>query len=168
MEERIRQKLLELGYDAERREEANDKNLIAISRGFLEGLVLFEGDIIYRDGKIRVVLRDEENAITISGSRTENSNSLYGDFFQRTLGKDTVIDPRSGYFSSLYVTPLYRRFREEGVCLDFIIPSDRIYVDGIRNGLFTLVFEDVRKNCFATFEFQKKGEMLYIPKQSNS
>ncbi len=165
MEEKVAQKLLELGYDSARSEEANFGNLVAISRGYMGGLVLFDGDVVYRD-RVRVVIRDGEGRITINGSRTENSNSLYGDFLQRTLDKNTVIDPKSGYFSSLYVTPLNKVFKEEGICLDFITPHDIIYVDGIRKDLFTLVFEDLRRNRFATFEFQKKGEMLYVPKKS--
>ena len=166
MDQNVQQKLFGLGYDSTKSEEASYGNLIALSRGFLGGLVFFEGAVLFRD-KGRVLIHDEEGVI-ITGSRTQNSHSLYGDILQRTLEKDTVIDPQSGHFSSLYVSPLNKRFKEEGVCLDFITPHDRIYVSGIRKDLFTLIFEDIRKICLATFEFHKHKEMLYIPKRSNS
>ncbi|MDO8511425.1 MAG: hypothetical protein Q7S55_04645 [Nanoarchaeota archaeon] len=166
MEEWAAHKLLELGYDPEKSEEAKHENLIAISRGYLGGLVFFEGEIIARD-KCRTIVRDDGGKVTITGSRTQSSHSLYADILEKTLEKDTVVDPRSGYFSSLYISPLNKRFKEEGVCLDFICPQDRIYVDGVRNNTFILVVEDIRKKSIASFEFWTKGEMLYVPKQVN-
>ncbi len=164
MDERVQQKLLEMGYVPENSEEAKHENLIAISSGYLGGLILFEGEIIARD-KCRTIVRDDEGKVTITGSRTQNSNSLYADLLGKTLEKDTVVDPRSGYFSSLYISPLNKKFKEEGVCLDFICPQDRIYVDGIRKNKFTLVIEDIRQKSIASFEFLTRGEMLYVPKR---
>ncbi len=164
MEDKLVSKLMELGYDTQKREKAAHNNLIAISRGYLGGLVLFEGEVVARDKCITIV-RDDGGKITFTGSKTENPNSLYGGLLENTLEKDTVVDPRSGYFSSLYIGPLNKRFKEEGVCLDFICPQDNIYVDGVRKDRFTLVFEDVRKKRIASFEFWVKGEMLYVPKR---
>ena len=161
MEDKLVHKLVELGYEPQKREKAVHANLIAISRGYLGGLVFFEGEVTALD-KCRTNLRDDE--IIVTGSRTENSNSLYGDIFKNTLEKDTVVDPRSGYFSSLYIRSLHRK--EECICLDFICPQDTISFHGVQNR-FTLVFEDIRKKRIASFGFWAKWEMLYVPKRES-
>ena len=163
MDEKVQQKLLELGYDHERTEKATYPNLISISRGFLGGLILLEGRVIARD-RCRSMVDDKNIAIT--GFRTQNSNSLYEDILEKNFDKNTVVDSRSGYFSTLYISPLEKKFEGEGVCLDYICPSDRIYVTNDRKNTFTLVIEDLRKNRLATFEFWQKGEILYVPKRS--
>ena len=164
MDENVQRKLLELGYDPERTENAAYGNLIAISRGYLSGVILLEGIVVARD-RISVPICDKN--IAVSGSRTQNSNSLYGDLFEKKSDEEVVIDPRSGYFSTLSISPLEKRFSGEGVHLDYISPSDRIYVTDARKNTFTLVIEDIRKNRIASFEFWIKGEMLYVPKRSN-
>ena len=162
MDEKVQQKLLELGYDHERREKATYPNLISISRGYLGGLILFEGRVIARD-RCRSMVDDKNVAIT--GFRTQDSNSLYEDILEKKLDENTVVDPRSGYFSTLYISPLERKFEGEGICLDYICPSDRIYVANYRKNTFILVIEDLRKNRLASFEFCTNGAMLYVPKR---
>ncbi|MDP3698209.1 MAG: hypothetical protein Q8R47_01340 [Nanoarchaeota archaeon] len=161
MEDWVAKKLLELGYDQERKENATYGNLISISRGYLGGLILLEGIVVARD-RLSVPICDKN--IAVSGFRTQNSNSLYGDLFEKK-SDDVVIDLQLGYFSTLSISPLEKRFDGEGVCLDYISPSDRIYVGKVRKNTFTLVFEDIRKNRVASFEFWTKGEMLYVPRK---
>ncbi len=165
MDENVQRKLLELGYDPERTENATRANLIAISRGYLEGLILFDGRVIARD---RLVVPVADNNLTITGFKTQNSNSLYGDLFESKSSDVRVIDPRLGYFSTLYVNPLEKRFPGDGVHLDYISPSDRVFVADDRKNTFTLIIEDLRKNRLASFEFWTKGEMLYVPKKAKS
>ncbi len=66
------------------------------------------------------------------------------------------------------ISPLEKRFHEEGIRLHGLHASDNRYIDPIRTsqhlGTFCLVVEDVRKNNIATLEFWTKGEMLYVPK----
>ena len=148
MDEHVQRKLLEFGYDPEHTENATYGNLIAISQGCLRGLILLDGMVIVRD-RLSVPVSDKN--LTITGFRTQNSNSLYGDLFERECDGDLSIDLRSGYFSTLYVSPLEKRFAGEGVCLDYISPSDRIYVSKVRKNTFTLVIEDLRKNRLSNF-----------------
>ena len=49
----------------------------------------------------------------------------------------------------MYVSPLYQRFKEEGVCLDQIFSHDRIYICDVTNNGFCLVIDDARKNLIA-------------------
>jgi len=161
MDETVQKKLLGLGYDSERTENATYGNLIAISRGYLDGLILLEGIVIARD-RLSVQIRDKN--IAVSGFRTQNPNSLYGDLFEKKSDEEVVIDHRSGYFSTLSISPLEKRFAGEGARLDYISSSDRIYVSDVRKNTFTLVVEDLRKNRVASFEFWTKEGMLYVPK----
>ncbi len=138
MDELIQQKLLGMGYDAEKRQPGSSTDVHTISEGHLEGLVLFSGRVVARDNIFHAF---QDNYLLVNNVRTENRVSLY-------------------------ISPLEKRFENDGLCFKDIQPTDRRYIEVVSSNSFNLVIEDVRKRNLAIFEFFAKGEMLYVPKKS--
>lgn len=142
MGDKVQQKLLELGYDQKKSVKATDRDLVAICKGHLSGLVLLSGRVTVR-GKYEAMLQGEDV---------------------------TVLNHKEGALPSLYVSYLERRFPEEGVLVRDVQPNDVVYTTGMRGTqhryTFSLVIDDARKNNIITLEFWQKGEMLYVPKRS--
>lgn len=134
------EKKLSLDYDVANQQLASYVHVCKISEGSLDGAVLFSGSVIARDNII---------------------HPLQGDYL-------LVSNARHDNLVSLYMSPLEQRFKDEGMCLKDIQPTDRRYVINIFKGTFMLVVEDARKNRVATFEFWYKGDMLYVPKRQNT
>ena len=59
IEEKVRQLLLGKGYRSEGAEPATHRNLIDLAQGHLNGLVLFQGEVIC-SARIRATIRDNE------------------------------------------------------------------------------------------------------------
>lgn len=142
MDEHIQQKLLEMGYVPEKATPATPTDVYALFEKHLSGLVLFSGRVIARNLGFTVVLENENMSITTSKIDEERS---------------------------LYINPLEKRIREEYIRVNGILNNDKIRVEEkvIANlDAFYLSIEDARENKVASFEFQKNGGMLYVPKRS--
>ena len=137
MDKQVQQKLLEMGYDAEKIQPGSHTDVHTISEGHLEGLVLFSGRVVARDNIFHAL---QENYLLVNNVRSEN-------------------------LVSLYISPLEKRFENDGLCFKDIQPTDRRYIEVVSSNSFNLVIEDVRKRNLAVFEFFVKGEMLYVPKR---
>ncbi len=137
MDKHIQQKLLEMGYDAEKVQPGSYTDICTISEGHLEGLVLFSGRVVARDNIFHAL---QDNYLLVNNVRTESRVSLY-------------------------ISPLEKRFENDGLYFKDIQPTDRRYIEVVSSNSFNLVIEDVRKRNLAVFEFFVKGEMLYVPKR---
>ena len=137
MDKYVQQKLLEMGYDAEKKQPGSCTDVHTISEGHLEGLVLFSGRVVAKDNIFHAL---QDNYLLIN-------------------------NVCSGNLVSLYISPLEKRFENDGICFKDIQPTDRRYIDAVSSNSFNLVIEDVRKRNLAVFEFFVKGEMLYVPKR---
>jgi len=138
MEEWVAAKLLELGYDPQSGRAGGHQDVWGISNG-APAAFLFGGRVITRTSNITTVLQDDNLLV---------SNARYGDLV------------------SLYISPLAKRFYDEGINMKEIPANDKRYLQDVVLNKFCLVVDDARKNNVATFEFWTKGEMLYVPKRS--
>lgn len=140
MEERVVKKLLELGYDPEKKVNGTSADVYNICKGHLQGLMLFNGRII-ADSGFTVVLEDEH--LYITNQKVDKENYLF-------------------------ISPLEKRIDVEYISMGGIQLNDHIHVnEKVISTIdsFSLIVEDVRRRPVATFEFWKKGEMLYVPKR---
>lgn len=144
MDELVHQKLLEQGYNPEKADKVLPGHLVAISQGYLGGLIVFSGRVTLSVGNSRVATVLEDDKMTL---RYSVSNNL----------------------KSLYVRPLEYRIKAEYIRMEEIQPTDRIYITGVigsqHRDTFSLVIEDARRNNIAALTFWKEGEMLYVPKR---
>lgn len=139
MEEKVKQKLMELRYDPRQSEVATPTDIYTIFRKHLGGLILFSGKAVARSGHI-TVLEDENICVATSGT---------------------------GSNRSLYINPLEKRIKEEYISIYDIQLQDNITINEqkISNlDAIILAITDIRQMPIVTFEFYKKGEMLYIPR----
>ena len=144
MKSRVVKRLVDFGYDPERSVKGTPTDVYNIARGHLNGLVLFGGRVIAKAGFMTVL---ENDHLFVTNSKVDKEYSLY-------------------------ISPLWKRIKEEYIRMYEVQTNDNISIEekviGNIDG-FSLIVEDARQRPVATFEFyKKKNEMLYVPKRSNS
>lgn len=140
--DRVVKKLIQLGYDPEKKVEGTLSDVYNIARGHLHGLVLFSGRVIANSGFISVL---ENDHLYVTSSKIDKE-------------------------CSLYISPLWKRTKEEYIRMYGVQTNDHIRIEdkvigNIDN--FSLIVEDARERPVAIFEFQKRGNMLYVPRKSD-
>ena len=107
MDERVRQKLLELGYDPERKEKATSTDVYALFKQYLGGLVLFSGRVVAKSDII-MILEDENMYIT-------------------TTELEDTCSEKAGKKRSLYISPLEKRIKTEYIRM-YNLPSVIMFI----------------------------------------
>ncbi len=139
---RVIKKLNSLGYDPERSAKGTSTDVYNIARGHLNGLVLFSGRVVAKAGFTTLL---ENDHLHVTNFKVDEERSLY-------------------------ISPLWKRIKEEYIRMSCVQTNDNIRIEDKVIGhidSFSLIIEDARRRPVATFEFyKKKSEMLYVPRKS--